>query len=176
MNAKSRVAQLREEIARHNEAYFVHDEPTLPDADYDALVRELRDLEAAHPELADEDSVSRRVGAPVSAAFSPVAHDEPMLSLDNVFGADELTAWGERVAKSLGAEASSIDFAVEPKIDGLALSILYVNGRLVRAATRGDGRVGEDVTQNVLTIKGLPTTLKGVRQGRVEVRGEVFLA
>ena len=176
MNAKFRVAQLREEIARHNEAYFVHDEPTLPDGDYDALVRELRDLEAAHPELADEQSVSRRVGAPVSTTFSPVTHDEPMLSLDNVFGADELTTWSERVAKSLGADATSIDFAVEPKIDGLALSILYVDGQLVRAATRGDGRVGEDVTQNVLTIKNVPPTLKGEGRGRVEVRGEVFLA
>ncbi len=176
MNAKSRVAQLREEIARHNEAYFVNDEPTLPDGDYDALVRELRDLEAAHPELADEQSVSRRVGAPVSTTFSPVTHDEPMLSLDNVFGADELMAWSERVAKSLGVDANSIDFAVEPKIDGLALSILFVDGQLVRAATRGDGRVGEDVTQNVLTIKNVPAVLKGERRGRVEVRGEVFLA
>ncbi len=137
MNAKSRVAQLREEIARHNEAYFVNDEPTLPDGDYDALVRELRDLEAAHPELADEQSVSRRVGAPVSTTFSPVVHDEPMLSLDNVFGADELMAWAERVAKSLGVDASSIDFAVEPKIDGLG-AVHSLCGRPARA--RGDPR------------------------------------
>ena len=133
MKPAERVAWLRTELARHNEAYFVNDEPTLPDGDYDALVRELRDLEAAHPELADEQSVSRRVGAPVPATFSPVVHDEPMLSLDNVFGADELMGWAERVAKSLGTDASAIDFAVEPKIDGLALSILFVDGRLVRA-------------------------------------------
>ena len=106
MNAKSRVAQLREEIARHNEAYFVNDEPTLPDGDYDALVRELRDLEAAHPELADEQSVSRRVGAPVPATFSPVVHDEPMLSLDNVFGADELMGWAASSSRNSRTSAS----------------------------------------------------------------------
>jgi DNA ligase (NAD+) len=171
-----RVAQLREEIARHNEAYFVHDAPTLPDADYDALVRELRELEEAHPELADDQSVTRRVGAPVSTVFSPVTHEEPMLSLDNVFDAEELEAWCARVAKSLALDASAIAFAVEPKIDGLALSITFVNGMLTRAATRGDGRVGEDVTDNVRTIRNVPASLKGVTRGRIEVRGEVFLA
>ncbi len=176
MNARRRVAQLREEIAAHNEAYFVHDAPTLPDSEYDALVRELRELEALYPELADEESVSRRVGAPASATFSPVTHDEPMLSLDNVFDATELDAWAQRVAKGLARPAGEIDFAVEPKIDGLALSILYVDGTLSRAATRGDGRVGEDVTANVRTIKNVPAVLDGVRAGRLEVRGEVFLA
>jgi DNA ligase (NAD+) len=171
-----RVAELRAEIARHNEAYFVNDAPTLPDADYDALVRELRALEAEHPELADEQSVTRLVGAPVSTVFSPVVHEEPMLSLDNVFDARELEQWGARVAKSLGLEASAIAFAVEPKIDGLALSITYVDGTLTRAATRGDGRVGEDVTDNVRTIRNVPAALKGIRRGRIEVRGEVFLA
>ncbi|MGH3732737.1 MAG: NAD-dependent DNA ligase LigA [Acidimicrobiales bacterium] len=176
MTTAQRVAQLREEIARHNEAYFSHDAPTLPDADYDALVRELRELEAAHPELADEQSVTHRVGAPVSTVFSPVTHEEPMLSLDNVFDSVELEAWSTRAAKSLGLAASAIAFAVEPKIDGLALSITYVNGSLVRAATRGDGRVGEDVTENVLTIRNVPAALVGVTRGRIEVRGEVFLA
>jgi DNA ligase (NAD+) len=171
-----RVAQLREEIARHNEAYFVQDAPTLPDADYDVLVRELRELEAAHPELADEQSVTRRVGAPVSTVFSPVTHEEPMLSLDNVFDAQELDAWCARVAKSLALDAESIAFAVEPKIDGLALSMTFVDGKLTRAATRGDGRVGEDVTENVRTIRNVPSSLKGVTRGRIEVRGEVFLA
>jgi len=176
VSAAQRVAELREEIARHNEAYFVHDAPTLPDADYDALVRELRELEAAHPELADEQSVTRRVGAPVSTVFSPVTHEEPMLSLDNVFDAQELDAWCARVAKSLGLDASAIAFAVEPKIDGLALSITFVDGTLTRAATRGDGRVGEDVTENVRTIRNVPASLQGVARGRLEVRGEVFLA
>jgi DNA ligase (NAD+) len=171
-----RVAQLREEIARHNEAYFVEDAPTLPDADYDALVRELRELEAKHPELADEQSVTRRVGAPVSTVFSPVTHEEPMLSLDNVFDAAELDAWCSKVAKTLGLDPSDVVFAVEPKIDGLALSITFVNGELTRAATRGDGRTGEDVTENVRTIRNVPASLKGVSRGRIEVRGEVFLA
>jgi DNA ligase (NAD+) len=171
-----RVAQLREEIARHNEAYFVDDAPTLPDADYDVLVRELRELEARYPELADEQSVTRRVGAPVSTVFSPVTHEEPMLSLDNVFDAEELDAWGTRVAKTLGRDPRDIAFAVEPKIDGLALSITFVGGELTRAATRGDGRTGEDVTENVRTIRNVPSRLKGITQGRIEVRGEVFLA
>jgi DNA ligase (NAD+) len=176
VSAAQRAAWLRGEIARHNEAYFVNDAPTLPDADYDALVRELRELEAAHPELADEQSVTRLVGAPVSTVFSPVVHEEPMLSLDNVFDALELEQWAAKVAKSLGLDASAIAFAVEPKIDGLALSITYVGGALTRAATRGDGRVGEDVTDNVRTIRNVPPTLDGVARGRIEVRGEVFLA
>lgn len=176
MTPAQRVADLRAEIARHNDAYFVNDAPTVPDADYDALVRELRELEATHPELVDEQSVTRLVGAPVSTVFSPVVHEEPMLSLDNVFDAQELEQWGARVAKSLGLDASTIAFAVEPKIDGLALSITYVDGSLTRAATRGDGRVGEDVTDNVRTIRNVPAALSGVARGRFEVRGEVFLA
>jgi len=167
----ARAAQLREEIARHAEAYFVHDAPVLPDADYDALVRELREIERRHPELASEES--DRVGAPASAVFSPVRHAEAMLSLDNVFDVEELRAWSDRVVKALG-DAAPV-FSVEPKIDGLALSITYRDGRLVQAATRGDGRVGEDVTDNVRTIANVPHQLPGAR-GRLEVRGEVYLA
>jgi DNA ligase (NAD+) len=170
-----RVAWLREEIARHNDAYFTNDAPIIPDADYDALVRELRALEAEHPELKVDDSVTAKVGAPVSAVFDPVVHSEAMLSLDNVFDLDELRQWSERLAKTLQRDPETLRFAVEPKIDGLALSITYVNGRLYQAATRGDGRVGEDVTENVRTIRNVPSTLEGVRS-RVEVRGEVFLA
>jgi DNA ligase (NAD+) len=175
VNPAEHVARLRAEIARHNEAYHVFDAPTIPDADYDALVRELRALEASHPELNADDSVSHLVGAPPSQVFSPVTHAEPMLSLDNVFDHDELRAWSERTAKALGLDAEALVFVVEPKIDGLALSILYVDGALTRAATRGDGRVGEDVTENVRRIGNVPATLKGAT-GRVEVRGEVFLA
>jgi DNA ligase (NAD+) len=175
MTPAERVAWLRTELARHNEAYFVNDAPTIPDAEYDELARELRRLEDEHPELRDEHSVSGTVGAAISTTFSPVVHVEPMLSLDNVFGVEELALWSQRVVKGLGAEAEAIAFSVEPKIDGLALSITYVDGRLTQAATRGDGRVGEDVTENVRTIKSVPQTLKGVR-GRIEVRGEVFLA
>lgn len=176
MKAAERVAWLREELARHNDAYFTNDAPLIPDADYDALARELRALEAEHPELSDETSVSKKVGAPVSAVFSAVQHAEPMLSLDNVFDVDELRAWAERGAKSLGVDVSTLAYAVEPKIDGLALSISYVDGIFTQAATRGDGRVGEDVTDNVRTIHNVPLALSTGARGRIEVRGEVFLA
>jgi DNA ligase (NAD+) len=170
------VAWLRRELARHNEAYFVHDAPFIPDADYDALARELRDLEARHPDLRTDTSVSDTVGAPSSGFFGPVTHAERMLSLDNVFDVDELAAWAQRTAKSLGIEAESLTFVVEPKIDGLACSITYVDGVLAQGATRGDGRVGEDVTANVRTVRNVPDTLAGVAAGRIEVRGEVYLA
>jgi DNA ligase (NAD+) len=174
--ARERVEFLREEIARHNEAYYTHDAPTIPDADYDALLVELRGLEGDYPELASDASVTHQVGASSTTVFSEVSHAEPMLSLDNVFDVDELTAWAERAARGLGADASALAFAVEPKIDGLALSITYVDGVLVQGATRGDGRVGEDVTDNVRTITNLPEQLGEAHRGRVEVRGEVFIA
>ena len=177
MSAPSRRAEfLRTEITRHNDAYFVHDAPIIPDADYDALVQELRALEAEHPELRSESSVTSRVGAPSSTVFSEVVHAEPMLSLDNVFDEDELRTWSDRVARGLAEDAANLSFAGEPKIDGLALSITYVDGVLTQGATRGDGRVGEDVTDNVRTIRNLPTVLNGTVPGRVEVRGEVFIA
>ncbi len=175
MNPEELARRLREEIARHNIAYYQHDAPTIPDADYDALVRELRELETAHPELADETSVTRTVGAPTAGIFGSVVHDEQMLSLDNVFGVEELREWGARVARSLELDSEDVVFAIEPKIDGLALSIRYVDGRFDRAATRGDGRVGEDVSANVRTIADVPAHL-GATHGRVEVRGEVYLA
>jgi len=153
-------------------AYFVHDDPVIPDADYDALVNELRELERRHPEVGASES--GRVGAPASTVFSPVSHAEAMLSLDNVFDEDELRAWSERVERGLGS-TSSLAFVVEPKIDGLALSITYRGGSLVQAATRGDGRVGEDVTDNVRTIANVPARLRGAT-GTLEIRGEVFLA
>ena len=176
MKPAERAARLRAEIATHNEAYHVLDAPTIPDADYDALVRELRAIEAEHPELNVEDSVSHKVGAPPSTLFTPVTHAEPMLSLDNVFDVSELRAWSERAAKTLDVSSEELVFVVEPKIDGLALSIEYVDGALARAATRGDGRVGEDVTENVRRIANVPLTLSGNVRSRVEVRGEVFLA
>ena len=174
MSDAERVAFLRAELARHNEAYFTNDAPTIPDAEYDALARELRRLEEQHPELRDEGSVSGTVGAPRALVFDPVEHAVAMLSLDNVFDAEELRAWTDRVAKSLELDGEVLRFVVEPKIDGLALSIAYEDGALVQAATRGDGRVGEDVTENVRTIKNVPARLGAV--GRFEVRGEVFLA
>jgi DNA ligase (NAD+) len=175
-DARERVDYLRAEIARHNEAYYAQDAPTIPDADYDALLVELRRLEGEFPELASDESVSQRVGAGSTTVFSEVTHAEPMLSLDNVFDVDELSGWAERVARGLGVEPATLDFAVEPKIDGLALSITYVDGALVQGATRGDGRVGEDVTDNVRTIRNLPQQLRAAPRARVEVRGEVFIA
>ena len=176
MTLAERVAHLRAEIARHNRAYYVEDAPVIPDADYDALVAELRALEAAHPELRSAASVTETVGAPVTTTpFAPVVHAEPMLSLDNVFSVEDLAAWGERTARALGADPGAVRFAVEPKIDGLALSIVYLDGVLTQAATRGDGRVGEDVTADVRTIDDVPAALADA-PGRVEVRGEVFLA
>ncbi|HVB19530.1 MAG TPA: NAD-dependent DNA ligase LigA, partial [Acidimicrobiales bacterium] len=162
MNEQARAQELRAIIARHNEAYYLHDDPAVPDADYDALVRELRSLELAHPELALASSVSQKVGVPVSSVFSPVVHGEAMLSLDNVFDRDELRSWCERAARLLEVEPETLAYAVEPKIDGLALAITYENGVLVRAATRGDGHVGEDVTDNVKTITNVPHELRGV--------------
>lgn len=175
MNPQERAAQLRDEITRHNEAYFVNDSPLIPDADYDALVRELRALEAQHPQLSDESSVTTKVGAPSSEVFSPVVHAEAMLSLDNVFDDNELRSWSDRAAKPVALDPSTLRFAVEPKIDGLALSITYVDGVMIQAATRGDGRVGEDVTENVRTIRDVPVNLVGGPLGRFEVRGEVLL-
>lgn len=177
MRPLEHARRLREEIARHNVAYYLHDAPTIPDSDYDSLVRELRDLEGEFPEVRDESSVTQKVGVEmVSGPFGEVSHAEPMLSLDNVFDVAELRTWAERVARSLGVDSEDLAFAVEPKIDGLALSIRFDDGVLVQAATRGDGRVGEDVTQNVRTIANVPCELKGYSSGRFEVRGEVFLA
>jgi len=168
-----RARELREEIARHREAYFVHDAPVIPDAEFDLLVRELREIELAHPELVSDESFL--VGAAASSVFSPVRHAEAMLSLDNVFDADELRSWSDRVIKSLDRDhGDDVAFSVEPKIDGLALSITYEGGALVRAATRGDGRVGEDVTDNVRTIAHVPHDIDAT--ARLEIRGEVFLA
>ena len=176
MKPAHRIAELRELLARHNEAYFTNDSPLVPDADYDALVRELKELESANPEHVAVDSPSQLVGAPVSNVFKPVTHAEPMLSLDNVFDSEELVAWAERACKGLSVQATDLRFAVEPKIDGLALSIRYEDGALVQAATRGDGREGEDVTDNVRTIANIPKVLPAGAPSLVEVRGEVFLA
>lgn len=176
MKPREHARRLREEIARHNDAYYGHDAPLIPDADYDALVRELRDIEASFPDLIDPSSATQTVGSSSVGVFSEVTHAEPMLSLDNVFDVDELTAWCERTARALGADPEVVDFVVEPKIDGLALSIRYHGGELVRAATRGDGRVGEDVTDNVRTIANVPSRLHGAPAGDLEVRGEVYLS
>ena len=171
----ARAAELRAAIAHHNERYHVLDDPEVTDAEYDALVRELRALEAEHPDLAVPDSPTGRVGAAPSALFAPVAHHVPMMSLDNAFSPDELRAWADRLAKQVPDDTR---FECELKIDGLAISLLYRDGRFVQAATRGDGTTGEDVTANIATIAVIPPALDpavGPAPEVLEVRGEVYM-
>jgi DNA ligase (NAD+) len=174
-NPFQRAEALRASIAIHNRRYHTEDNPEISDADFDALTRELRALEAQYPELATDSSPTQQVGAPVAEQFSAVEHLQPMMSLDNAFGWDELLQWDQRNRKLLGAEAQ-LSYVVELKIDGLAMSILYADGRYQRAATRGDGRVGEDVSANVSTIAAVPKLLTTSEPPRVmEVRGEVYM-
>ena len=178
LDPAGRVEWLREQIAVHNAAYYERDAPIIPDADYDALVRELAALEASHPDLTTPDSPTvAGVGGAPSTAFAPVEHSVRMMSLDNVMDLEELQAWGSRTARrlaELGVDGAT-RYVCELKIDGLAVSIRYEDGRFVRAATRGDGRVGEDVTANVATIADVPEQLgKGAPQV-LEVRGEIYL-
>lgn len=185
-----RVEALREQIRYHNYRYYVLDEPIISDAGYDALMRELRALEAAHPELVTPDSPTQRVGAPPSEQFARVQHVVPMLSLANASDEAEVRAWYDRVLRLLGNDAQ-VAFVVEPKIDGLAVTLIYRDGFLVRGATRGDGETGEDVTANLRTIPGIPLRLgaftsnpEGQMNGApvqavipplIEVRGEVYM-
>ena len=171
--AAQRHRELSEEIDEANYRYYVLDAPTLSDAAYDAKMRELRALEARHPELVTPDSPTQKVGAPITTDFATVEHLERMQSLDNAMNTEELLAWDERVVREAGSVAA---YLCEPKIDGLAIALVYENGRLVRGVTRGDGRTGEDVTNNVRTIASVPTRLSGEGWPQVlEVRGEVFL-
>ena len=174
----SRVEALRAEIAHHNERYHTLDDPEISDADYDALVRELRRIEADHPELEDSTSPTNQVGGAISATFSSVVHRVPMMSLDNAMDGDELRAWADRVVKGLDGEVPT--FVCELKFDGLAISLRYEDGQFVQAATRGDGRVGEDVTANVATIADVPARLvagDGIDAvpSVFELRGEVYM-
>jgi DNA ligase (NAD+) len=170
-----RAQALRKEIDAHNYRYYALDEPSVPDAEYDRLMIELRELEAAHPELITADSPTQRVGAAPASAFVQVRHEMPMLSLDNVFSEDELRDFDRRVRDRLKSE-DVIDYACEPKLDGVAMSLLYRDGVLVRGATRGDGSAGEDITQNVRTIPSVPLKLRGSGYPPVlEVRGEVYM-
>ena len=173
-----RVEALRASIRHHDERYHVHDAPEIPDADYDDLVRELRGLEERFPDLITPDSPTRTVGGAPSATFAPVEHRVPMMSLDNAFSADELTAWGgrlERRLEGLGETTGAAGLVTELKIDGLAISLRYERGRFVQAATRGDGRTGEDVTANVRTIDVIPHALLDGAPDVLEVRGEIYM-
>lgn len=173
-SAAERVRKLREEIELHNYRYYVLDAPTIPDAEFDRLFRELQALEAQHPELLTPDSPTQRVGGAPASQFNEVAHRVPMLSLNNAFEEDDAVNFDRRVREALGKE--DIEYAVEPKFDGLAISLVYENGVLARGATRGDGYTGEDVTANVRTIHAVPLHLHGKQvPPLLEVRGEVLM-
>ncbi len=173
--ARARHAELSEELNDARYRYHVLDRPTLSDADYDTRMLELVALEDKHPGLRTPDSPSQKVGADISTDFTPVPHLERMMSLDNAFSADELAAWANRVERDAGAGA---EYLCELKVDGLAIALVYESGRLVRAATRGDGTTGEDVTPNVRTLEGVPDRLAVPKGGAIpdllEVRGEVY--
>jgi len=171
-----RVAELRRALDHHNHRYYVLDDPEVSDSEYDSLLNGLRDLEAKHPELRTPDSPTQRVGARPLERFEPARHLQPMLSLANARNAEELRAWLERSERLLNKEGvpdAEIRFVAEPKVDGLAISLLYEDGVLTRGATRGDGEIGEDVTQNLRTIKAIPLRVEGAPP-LIEVRGEAY--
>ena len=174
----ARAEELRALIAHHDVRYHQLDDPEIADAEYDALVRELAAIEETHPELATPGSPTATVGAAPSTLFAAVEHRVPMMSLENATSLDELLAWGKRMERFIEAGPAGVDYACELKIDGVAVSLLYEDGRYVRAATRGDGRVGEDVTANVATIAAIPDVLApaaGPPPRLLEVRGEVYM-
>jgi len=171
---RGRAERLRRDIEYHNYRYYILDDPQIPDAEWDRLLQELLTLEAAHPELVTADSPTQRVGAAPIDEFAEVRHRVPMLSLDNALTEEDLRAFDRRVRERLGT-SDEIEYSAEPKLDGLAISVTYENGVFVRAATRGDGRTGEDVTANVRTIRSLPLHLQGKAPPLFEARGEVFI-
>jgi DNA ligase (NAD+) len=171
------VARLRAELDDANYRYYVLDDPTLTDADYDRKLRRLQALEASHPELVTPDSPTQRVGAPPDAGFPEVQHAVPMLSLDNAFSEEELAAFVKRVGDRLEIDGESLDFCCEPKLDGAAVSLVYEGGVLVSGATRGDGRTGEGITSNLRTLRSIPLRLRGeAHPDLLEVRGEVIMS
>ncbi len=170
-----RLRELRAELAQHNHRYYVLDDPAVPDSEYDRLMRELKALESQHPDLVTPDSPSQRVGGAPAAQFGEVRHAVPMLSLDNAFGEEDLQGFDRRVREKL--DAREVEYTAEPKLDGLAISLVYEKGMLIRGATRGDGSTGEDVTQNIRTVRAIPLRLMGAGwPALLEVRGEVFMS
>ena len=176
--ARARAAKLREELDHHGHRYYVLDDPEIGDDDYDALLDELRALEAEHPELRTPDSPTQRVGAEPVSKLEKVRHLQPMLSLANARSEEELRAWIERMRNHLareGIEDPEFEFVAEPKIDGLAISLIYRDGVLERGATRGNGEVGEDVTHNLRTIRSIPLRIEDAPP-LIEVRGEIYMS
>ena len=177
MDVSERINWLRTEIAHHNALYYINDAPKISDAEYDLLLHELTALEAANPNLITDDSPTQRVGAPLSGGFAEVVHGRPMLSLANAFSADELIEFDARIKRFLELDQDAgIQYCCELKLDGLGVSITYINGVLYRAATRGDGTTGEDITANVRTIRSVPLRLTIEDAPELcEIRGEVYL-
>jgi len=175
MTPAERIAALREDIRRHEERYYVLDDPEITDAAFDALMHELQALEREHPDLVTPDSPTQRVGGRPTQGFPTVEHLSQMLSLDNAYDEDDLRAFDERLRRAAGLGESAVPYVTELKIDGLSIALTYEHRRLVRGATRGDGVRGEDVTANVRTIRAIPLALRGGPLSRFEVRGEVFL-
>ncbi|OZN49804.1 NAD-dependent DNA ligase LigA [Gallibacterium anatis] len=170
------IEQLRNDLRYHEYQYHVLDNPVIPDAEYDRMMNQLKRLEAEHPELITDDSPTQRVGAKPANGFQQIRHELPMLSLDNAFSDEEFFAFIRRIEDRLGVLPDPFTFCCEPKLDGLAVSILYVNGKLTQAATRGDGVTGEDITANIRTIRNIPLQLRtATPPARLEVRGEVFM-
>src|SRR6266852_7210726 len=174
-DALQRITELREQIHHHDYLYYVEARPEVSDAEYDALMRELRELEANFPDLVTADSPTQRVAGVPTDIFKSVEHHDAMLSLDNATSPDDLREFEARIGRALPGAA--FRYVCEPKIDGLGIALLYERGRFVRGATRGDGRIGEDISQNLRTIKSIPATLSGPLEGatRLEVRGEVYM-
>ncbi|HWV92384.1 MAG TPA: NAD-dependent DNA ligase LigA, partial [Burkholderiales bacterium] len=171
MSAAERIKTLRQTIERHNRLYYVEDAPQVTDAEYDALFGELQALEARHPELRTPDSPTQRVGGAPLPQFDEVRHRTPMLSIGNAFDDEEVRAFDKRVRQAVGAD--TVEYAAEPKFDGLAVSLVYREGVFVQGATRGDGTTGEDVTPNLRTVGTIP--LKLAEKENIEVRGEVLM-
>lgn len=172
-NPAEEITRLRKELELHNHRYYDLDDPILSDTQYDELYQKLKDLEAQYPQFATDDSPTRKVGGTASATFAPVTHGVPMMSLDNSYNAADVQAWHERCAKLLATH--TFDMVMEAKIDGVSCSLTYVDGVLTTAASRGDGKTGEDITANVLTVQDIPHRLKQAPAGILEVRGEVYL-
>src|SRR5438034_6040224 len=171
--ARAHIETLRRDITEHNRRYYDEAAPTISDREYDQLYRELTELEKRFPQLARDDSPTRRVGGQPLEQFQQVTHRMPMLSLDNTYSVEELTEFYARITRLLPQE--KIPVVIEPKVDGVAVSLLYDNGEVRYAATRGDGAVGDDITQNILTIRSVPRRLKGKAPAVLEVRGEVYM-
>src|SRR3989338_4761218 len=172
--AKQKIEDLRKKLHYWNYAYYVLDNPEVDDAVYDAAMRELIELEKKHPELVSPDSPSRRIGTEPVSDFKKVTHRTPLYSLDNALNFEELEDWEEKIFRVLG-ERTKIDYVCEMKIDGLAIALTYKDGILILGATRGDGDIGEDITNNIRTIKPVPLHLRSSIEGVLEVRGEVFM-